>query len=472
MFLSSIKSFFIKNKSNLSLPDSILTKRLKVLAQQQNLLLYENVTIYHKEKSFFIPLLILDKKHGIYLFEYKDWTYDDLKYATIQKATNQESQENSLAFERTHTFLREKLKEVTNNENTPIINYLLMENLNAYEYKHLGDSFKELLPEANILFSDSQEHEILAKLHVNDTQKENLPDIAKIMRNLLPQYHILSYDGVFHLTTKEQSRFIDQKIIGTHKLVGNGGSGKTNSIILKVILELLKNPQYKIIIIKPTILSCHIIKKKLLDTLEGVLIKVDINSLKIIIPKEFNPVDLVICDDSYQINDDYIQYIKKQQKKHGLVIVNPKDRLDASFNFFKSFKNYKQVLFTKGNSHTMAILEIVKLLKTEKPEDIIVIGNNLSRKKLYDDLIDFIDEDILILTQNIHFLYQIDKKILLCEYSHINELTAKHVILMDICSTAIEKLKCAFNLCSDSVHVLYEDDCDRLAMIRENFIHN
>jgi len=56
------------------------------------------------------------------------------------------------------------------------------------------------------------------------------------------QYHVLSSDGVFHLTTKEQSQFIDSKIIGIHKLIGHGGSGKTNAVILKVILELLKNP--------------------------------------------------------------------------------------------------------------------------------------------------------------------------------------------------------------------------------------
>jgi len=472
MFISSFKSLFSRSKSTLTLPDSILTKRLKNVAKENHLLLYENVTIYHQEKSFFITLLILDKKHGIYLFEYKDWSYDDLKNATIKKATNQTAQENSLAFERTHSFLRKKLEEATNNKDIPIVNYLLMENLNAYEYKHLNNSFKELLPNKNILFNDSQDHEIVKKLHINEKLKDNLPNIAKIMRSLLLQYHVLSSDGVFHLTTKEQSQFIDSKIIGIHKLIGHGGSGKTNAVILKVILELLKNPNYKIIIIKPTILSCHIIKKKLLDTLEEALVKVDINSLKIIIAKKFEPVDLVICDDSYQIDDDYIEYTKKQQRKNGLILVNPKNKADASFNFSKSFKNYKEVIFIKDNSHSMAILEIVRLLKENNPQDILVISNNLSRKKLNDDLKDFIDKEVLILNEKVNFLYQIEKKILLCEYSHINDLTAKHVILMDICSTSIDKLKCAFNLCSSSVYVLYEDDCDRIAMIRENFIHD
>jgi len=472
MILSSIKSFFIPNKLSLSLPDSILTKRLKEIAEQESLLLYENVTIYHQEKSFFIPLLILDKKHGIYLFEYKDWSYDDLKNATIEKATNQDTQDNALAFEKTHTFLREKLKEITKKEDTPIVNYLLMENLNAYEYKHLNDSFKELLPEQNVLFSDSKDYEVIRKLHINDNTKENLPNIAKIMRNLLVQYHILGDDGLFYITTKEQLRFINANITNHQKLIGKGGSGKTNSMILKVILELLKNPEKKIIIIKPTILSCHIIKKKLLDTLEDALVKVDLNSLKIIITKEFNPVDLVLCDDTYQIDDKYIEYVKQQQKKRGLVFINPKDKFKTTYNFSQNFKHNKKINFNRGNTHSLALLEISKLLKQNQPKDIIVISNNLSRKKLNDDLENFIDEKSLILNENINFLYQIENKILLCEYSHINELKAKHIILMDVCSTSIDKLKSAFNVSLDNVHVMYEDDCDRIAMIRENFEFN
>ena len=470
MFLSSIKSFFKPKTYELVSPDSILKKRLKDIAEKNSLLLYEKVTIYHQERSFFIPLLIIDKKHGILLFEYKNWTYDELKDATIQKATNQESKDNSLAFERTHLFLREKLKEASCEVDIPIINYLLMENLNTYEYKHLDDSFKELLPESNILFGDSLDYEILSKLHIAEDEKEHLPNIADIMRNLLVQYHILSDDGIFHLTTKEQSRFIDANITNHQKLIGKGGSGKTNSMLLKVILELLKNPNYKIVIIKPTILACHIIKKKLLDTIENALIKIDIHSLKIIVAKkEFKPVDLVICDDAYQMDDEYIEYIKKVQKKSALVFINPKDKLEANFNFTKSFNENKKVIFNQGDPHTLAILEISKLLKENRAEDILVVSNNLSRKKLNDDLKNFIEAESLILDNKVHFLYQIDKKILLCEYSHINELRAKHIILMDICSTSLDKLKCAFHLCLDSVHILYEDDCDRISMIRENF---
>ena len=73
MNLSSFTSFFKKNKhKNLGLPESLLLKKLKLLAQENNFVIFENITIYHHTKNFFIPLLILEKQRGIFLFEYKD----------------------------------------------------------------------------------------------------------------------------------------------------------------------------------------------------------------------------------------------------------------------------------------------------------------------------------------------------------------------------------------------------------------
>ena len=146
MNLSSIFSLFKKKPKTRKLPDSLLIKKLKEVSKNNGLSIYENITIYHHTQSFFIPLLILDPTRGIYLFEYKEWSYDDLKNATVSKATNQDSSNKSLAYQKTHDFIKQKFNELTHNDGVPIYNYLLMENLNSDEYKHLDDSFKELLP--------------------------------------------------------------------------------------------------------------------------------------------------------------------------------------------------------------------------------------------------------------------------------------------------------------------------------------
>ena len=84
---------------------------------------------------------------GIYLFEYKEWSYDDLKNATVSKATNQDSSDKSLAYEKTHEFIRQKFNELTHNDGVEIHNYLLMENLNSdevLEIKTLSYLFLEI----------------------------------------------------------------------------------------------------------------------------------------------------------------------------------------------------------------------------------------------------------------------------------------------------------------------------------------
>ena len=104
MKIFSFLSLFKKKSKTLKLPDSLLVKKLKQVCKNNNLSIYENITIYHHKQSYFIPLLIVDTKRGIYLFEYKEWSYNDLKDATISKATNQDASEESLSFEKTQFY--------------------------------------------------------------------------------------------------------------------------------------------------------------------------------------------------------------------------------------------------------------------------------------------------------------------------------------------------------------------------------
>jgi phage terminase large subunit len=78
--------------------------------------------------------------------------------------------------------------------------------------------------------------------------------------------------------------FINSELNGHTTLSSEAGSGKTSAILLKSILEKLKHPEDKIIIIKPTILACDILKKRLLNTIEHAIVEIDITSIEIITP--------------------------------------------------------------------------------------------------------------------------------------------------------------------------------------------
>lgn len=168
-----INSLF-KKKQKLSVPESLILKKLKSIAEQNNLFIYENISFYHNEKSYLLPLLLLDTKRGIYLFEYKNWSYDELKLSKIKKATNTTQAENTLTFEAIHNIILEKISFFSNNKKLPIFNFLLMENLNSEQYEHLDDSFKELLPYKKILFNDTTDVNILSKLQAVSKKKKNI----------------------------------------------------------------------------------------------------------------------------------------------------------------------------------------------------------------------------------------------------------------------------------------------------------
>ena len=435
--------------------------------------------------------MILDPTRGIYLFEYKEWSYDDLKNATVSKATNQNSGNQSLAYQKTHDFIKQKFNELTHNDGVPIYNYLLMENLNSDEYQHLDESFKELLPHQKIMFNDSLESIILQKLKESPIATSPMPDEVHIMGNLLVQYSIFSKDNTMHLATSEQMAFIESNTSGLETLSGNAYSGKTNSILLKAVLETLRNPDLKIIIIEPTTLACDILKRKLLNIIEHAIIEVDLTSIEIITPidlvnkhlnklkkpqlevilridnklmnKKFNVADLIICDDSELLSFEFIDYLTHIQKKSSLILVNEHNDEESTHRFEKSFKTKElEIIFKQANQHAKALHIISQLLEENSSNDILVVSDNLSKMKLKDDLEFFIRDKAILLDSSNNLISQDLDNLLLSSYSQISSMNSKFVILLDVGNASLNEIKYAINLAEDSAYILYEEECENV----------
>ena len=497
MNLSFISSLFKPKSRMLSVPDSMLVKKLKALSLHSNLLVFSNLKIYHHTSSYQIPLLILDELRGLYIFEIKSWSYDDLKNATIEKAEHQVSSKNTLAFDNTQGLLRRRFNELTHQDGVPIFNYLIMENLSADEYEHLNDSFKSLLPFDKLIFSDSSESDIFKKLQSASVENHSLPDANEILGALLIQYTFLSEDNSVKLCTQDQIAFIDKPLAPLTHLNGVPASGKSNILLLKSIIELLQDSSKKIIIIKPTLLACDIFKKKLLDIIEHAIVEIDLTSIEILTPiellnrhlkklnknllserihvdesllsKTYNAADIIICDDASLYSDKFIEYVEHLQKKSTLLLVNPKKSTEP-LTLLENFKgDGREIIFYKTNPHAKTLHLINTLLQDSNPEEIIVISNSLSREKLKDDLESFVESNVIILDSTLHLIYQNFDGIILATYQDINALSAKHIIILDLCFTNMDEIEYAVNLATLTTHIVYAEDCQEITSLRKKY---
>jgi hypothetical protein len=494
MNLSYFTSFFKKKSKTLQTFQSPILQKLKSVAQENGLYLYQDITIYHHSQNYFIPLLLLDEKRGLYLFEVKSWHYDELKNATVQKASKQNSSQESLAFEHSHDIIRQRFNEITHNDGAPIFNYVLMENLKADEYQHLDVSFQKLLPKSKVLFSDSSALEIIQKLQEEIEETHTLPNAANIIGSILVQYCVLD-KNTLSLSTQEQMKFINAELPAFCVLDGQSSTGKTNAIILKAILEKLKDPSKRIVIIKETNLACEIVKKKLLDIIEHAIVEADITSIEVITPldlvnkhllklkkmqrvntmyieeillkKSFDVADLIMCDDADFYAEDFIAYLKHLQAKSTLLLVSSQEQT-KDFVFTQNFRiQQQQAHFYQTNPHAKTLHILSQLLETNLAKDILVVSDSLSKEKLNDDLKYFIRDKAVLLDSSKNLVEMDLNSLILATYADIDALSPKFVLLLDAASAQESKLNYAFSLAQESVYVLYEDECEVINNLRK-----
>lgn len=433
--------------------------------------MYEDITIYHHTEDFLIPLLIIDTYRGIFLFEYKDWSYNDLKNSTISKASHQDSSDQSLSYENKQEFIRQKFNELSHNDGVPLHNFLLMENLNTEQYDYLDNSFKELLPFEKIIFNDTAESEIIKKLQSSTDVQKNPYNLVDIVGNLFIQYTILTDEEEKYVATEEQIEFIDSDNIGTSTIYGVEKSGKTSAIILKALKFALDNPRKKTIIIKPTHLDCDMLKHALNITIEHAMIEIDIDSITIITPDEFilkkiKKADLLICDDTERIDMGFLSKIRVLQKSRELVLVTSNIG-DNNFSLTKPFnKSTDNFVFMKDEYNKEFMIILTKLLQNNFPEEILVFTTSQNRELLINKVESLIPNKVTALDSSNNLINQNLDKLLIQTYDEISTLSSKFILLLDIENIPIEDLLYASKRSTNFTYIIYENESEKVKSLK------
>ena len=497
MNINLFSSLFNKKTAH-SQKHSPILKTISSLTESTNLFIYNFVTIFHHKEKETIPTLLYDEYRGLYIFENKEWSYDQLKTATIDQTQKASHSDNTLAFNRVHEIIIKKLKEINHDAEIPIHNYLIMNHLSSYEYQDLDDSIKKFLPKEKLIFNNLDAPQILEKFYDESEQKESLGSREKILGALLTQYTILDKHNKLFLCNSEQQHFIDKVLEKFTNLKAEPKSGKSSTLLLKAIFEILKAPSKKVLIIKPTMLAKDILHRQLLEIIEHGIIEFDVLSITVLTPQElvnmhlqhlkkkpqdansfeidalllqkaYILADIVMCDDADLIDEKFIDYLKITQKSNALILVNsPKD--SATLTFHEHYiPQEKTVTFYQNNTQAKSLFLISKLLKKIPATDILIVSNNLSREKLQEDLKSFIKDEAKLLDSSLQLTFQNFSGLQLATYQDINELSYDYVILLDTDIATMNELIYTVNVAQRSAYILYEEESEIINALKEKY---
>jgi len=496
--MSPLFSIFSSKNTTQPFPDSDLIKLLKKTAIEHNITIFQDLTLYHRDQSIFVPLMLLDMKHGLFLFEYKTWSYSELSGSYIEVSTNQHQAPNNLYFSKIQNFIVQKLSEIQNQDSMEISKFLLLEKLSIKEYEKLETNIKTMLPQKKLIFSDSTQAEILNSFQQTAILGFNAPTTEELTAGLLTQYLIIDTHAK-HLATLEQRRFIDSTIENHQTLSAESYSGKSSSLVLKALQEKLKKSTYHPIIITPTKVACERLKQQLLNTIEYSFLSIDVTSIEILTPiellnkhlkklkkelledtliidhilmeKNVNLADLILCDDSDLLTREFINYLIHIQKNAGLLLVTKEALFQEQQIFLKSFKPLeKKFIFKQNNPYPQALQIIKNLLEENDAKDILIICSNTTKEHLNADLSYYINHKTSLLSSSTTMQDHKLKNLTLASYNRINAIHYKFVILLDICLASIQDLIYASNLATDSIYYLYDDDaCELITILKDKF---
>lgn len=475
MKLSLLDSLFKKKSTLLQTPDSILIKKLKELSLKKRFYIFQNTNIYHNSDVYPTKLILINSA-GVYIFETKEWTYKELRNAAAQKAYQQESSEKTLSFDNVQEMLKRKLHSI-GGVKVEIFNYLIMEYLSTDEYSHLNTSLQDLLPHQKIIFSDSNDNEILQKLSSAANTQVSDNNVNIIASSIFVQYSFLKDDLTSTLCTPEQILFLDTKLLNITHLQGLPRSGKSTLLLLKSIFLIIEKEAHNILIIKPTILSADILKRRLLSILEHSVVSIDLTSINIISQAQFkemnvkkmNTFEIVMCDDTHLLEKKFISILKEKCRKSKLLLVND-EKTDESIPLQTYKKRENRVAFVKSTPLKKSISLVEKILN-QNEEKILIICNEKNREKLLSEL-QTMQVDVSVLKAQTNLMNQKFTNVLLSDAKDINSLSPHHIIIMDLYSASVNEIEYALNLAHKSVTVVHEKNSKEIQDLRNKYENN
>lgn len=430
MFFSFFNSFFSKNISPspsqiVCDDDSEQKEFFRFFAHEENGYIYENFDLFYQETHISIDLLFFIPYRGLLFGEKLPWDAQSLQGATVELPSKKNKEEPSTRLGKTETAIRHKLEDILSFDSTVCERFLWLCCLSEDEFDTLDSSFHELLPKERLIFSDSSKESIHQKLSTLAPKLSEPYQKQKIMGSL--QSHMLlvpteekSY-GIF--ISDEQKKFLETDYSDTvTSLFGEYNSGKSTLLIRKALLLLLSKPHEKILIITPTLIGGEILRNELVSLIEYGVLKVELASLTFSTPSyaqnitefaAFQSASVVMCDDAYAMEKDFIDALITHREKRWLLLSFHNEYIPISDSTVILHNNYqKNIPFVKIPSSAekallTLLLELRVRMQSINADEIMVILQNDEQINDYKEAIDeYFHTNSRLLTPEFSLQYQ------------------------------------------------------------------
>ena len=472
MALSLLKKLFCKTRPELEID----TKLIESYALASATIFLKDRRIYHLKSSIKAKTILLDAHYGLYVVEVAHWQYSALKGAKATLASHKKGEKSDIAVDELHEFIARKFNEVLHKELCPIINILYMPNITHDEFHSLDKSFHTLLPTTRLIFKDSNFDEIKEHLHHNLSRLEVPLDTFKIQSALFVDTTIIDEAGNLYQADESQKAFIFASLEPLCSISGDYSTGKSSTIILKIIKEKLDNPSLDITLIVPTQYAADTMRTMLLQWSEYAIVDLAHESIRVIttsqVGAKLKTKGLVFCDDAHLLTKSFMQKILKNAKEYTLCFVGVD--IPAQQQHFRLKHRYKRAVsltydgvvskresdaieFLDGNIYMNAMLVINKLLAQNPNESILIVVDEISKAdNLQENINDYYGNIVTIIDTTLSVAYLERNQIEILLIDEVSMFTCRYVIaILEQMEDAL-MVNQAISRCTEKLYLLQE----------------
>ena len=256
---------------------------------------YENKLIFYKNSKKIIKYILLDKRSGVVLFNFFNFSFNDLKGVTASKA--QGNHQAQIQTDNEKSIITYKFDEKFNKQIAPIHSILICPNLSEKEFDSLDESFHNLIPKNLTIFKDatSQDYEDLIYF-----EKEATYDTQLIKKALFFEFNLSDKKAILN---KDQETCILEPIENKLLVHGVPGSGKSSILVAKAMLQKIQNPNIKLIFFSQQACSVHQLKSIIFEFIENTNLQINLTDIEVSSfdsiykrSKNREKYDLIVCD--------------------------------------------------------------------------------------------------------------------------------------------------------------------------------